>query len=440
MTLGKNKDSLLMEAIEKKRNVTFISLLLRNGVDIDAKNKNNQTALHYASIYSEGNENVLNYILGILGKRGNEKAVRKSLLKKDKFGKTPYEYALENLSEKSVSAIEKFLNQKDIDSFKEKSESSSIKLKISSENEKSDESIEKNDEKDETKSNEVLGEKNDSENENDSLEEEDNSSFVAKTSVDIEKKQEELSKVSKENENYLKTESPFLFDYQRESDYNDFSEASDDDAHLAVIKNPNSRDSYGRTMLMNAVKNGNDWEIRSLLSSGADLNLQDAEGWNALMYAVRYQNNLEISKLLIENGADLSSKNKFSLNVLDIAATYNENPEILKLVLKNFNGSQNEIFRAFIFSITSSKGNSSSQISKVKAFIENGVSVNRFYEGKTPLMYACEYSSKTDVIKILLENGAMVSVRDAGGKKAFDYAKENASLEKDEVYWKLNSY
>ena len=53
-------------------------------------------------------------------------------------------------------------------------------------------------------------------------------------------------------------------------------------------------------------------------------------------------------------------------------------------------------------------------------------------------MYACEYASSTRVIKLLLDNGALYTIRDSSGKKAFDYAKQNNKLERDEIYWLLN--
>ena len=261
---------------------------------------------------------------------------------------------------------------------------------------------------------------------------------IENPSADIEKRQKELSSLYGNGETFSEEERDFLFDYAPKTYKDDYAEKSSEDMHLTKIKNPNSRDFNGRSLLMKAVKNGNDWEIRSLLESGADVNVKDNDGWSALMYAVRYQNNLEVVRLLLRNGADLTALNKYGSSPLDLAATYSSNPEILRSILKEFKGGQGEIFRAFVFSITSDVGNHASQLAKLQVFVDRGIQLNRFYEGKTPLMYAAGYSSSTDVIEFLLDNGAAVSIRDSSGKKAFDYAKANVKLERDETFWRLN--
>lgn len=261
---------------------------------------------------------------------------------------------------------------------------------------------------------------------------------IENPSADIEKRQKELSSLYGNGETFSEEERDFLFDYAPKTYKDDYAEKSSEDMHLTKIKNPNSRDFNGRSLLMKAVKNGNDWEIRSLLESGADVNVKDNDGWSALMYAVRYQNNLEVVRLLLRNGADMTALNKYGSSPLDLAATYSSNPEILRSILKEFKGGQGEIFRAFVFSITSDVGNHASQLAKLQVFVDRGIQLNRFYEGKTPLMYAAGYSSSTDVIEFLLDNGAAVSIRDSSGKKAFDYAKANVKLERDETFWRLN--
>ena len=54
-------------------------------------------------------------------------------------------------------------------------------------------------------------------------------------------------------------------------------------------------------------------------------------------------------------------------------------------------------------------------------------------------MYAAEFSKSTEIIKLLIENGASVSIRNQRGMKAFDYASKNVHLPHDDTYWQLNS-
>ena len=191
---------------------------------------------------------------------------------------------------------------------------------------------------------------------------------------------------------------------------------------------------------MKAVKDGNDWEVRSLIKSGADVNMADLEGWTAFMYAIRYQNSLEVVNILLDNGADPAIPNKYGTTSLQLAATYTSNPEILRVVLEKYPAGSNEIFKSFILAITANTGSTATQAAKINVFIEKNVPLNRFYEGKTPLMLAAEYSSSTQILKILIDNGALPSIRDASGKTAFYYASMNTSLEHDDIYWSLNGH
>ena len=53
-------------------------------------------------------------------------------------------------------------------------------------------------------------------------------------------------------------------------------------------------------------------------------------------------------------------------------------------------------------------------------------------------MYACQYGNSTKIIKLLLENNAVTSVRSTEGKTAYEYASENKKLKHDSTYWELN--
>lgn len=502
-TLGKDKDSLIMEAVENDRGTDFIKILVKGGVNLKRKNRNRQTALHYICLYSDDNPEVFTYVLK---KWGRKNAVSRGLLSKDRNGFTAYEYALENLGSGMISELENYLDPLKSVPVREKfnsehgteeslEESSGARLTRDEnapeksagirtaglknetvqnvERKNDDERIkssepekleEKGDDSSSEKSNvlentmtsglsdaedadnggsEDSGPAAKNENEIESgIEPEnilaENEERGARTSIDIERRQRELSSIS-ESISSSGNERTFLFDYEPDSFSAEPERTQENKVQLAEIKNPNSRDFNGRTLLMKAVKDGNDWEIRSLLKSGADVNLSDNEGWTALMYAIRYQNNFEITKLLLENGADINARNRYGSSPLLLASAYSGNPEILGLLLENFSGNQNDVFKAFVFSITAGGSSSSAQIAKLKVFVDRGISINRFYEGKTPLMYAAEYASSTEIIKFLLDNGALSSVRDSSGKRAFDYAKANSRLERDEVYWSLNT-
>ncbi len=214
---------------------------------------------------------------------------------------------------------------------------------------------------------------------------------------------------------------------------------SDEDyTSYQLIGSPDAADSKGVTLLMKAAKAGNNWELKNLLNSGANVNLKDHDGWTALMYAVRYQENTSIVDLLIDSGAQVKAKNSYNVSALMLASTYNGNPEILRKLLSYYSPSEKEVVQSFVLMLSDNYSSDYSKAAKVDTFIEKSISLNSFYNGKTPLMYAAQYCSSTIVIKKLLDYGAGTSIRSADGKSAFDYAKENPTLPHDDVYWMLN--
>ena len=220
----------------------------------------------------------------------------------------------------------------------------------------------------------------------------------------------------------------------------------------------------------------------------------DDEGFTALLNAAVWQTNTKIFELLIDAGANINAKTKdgnnlfhnAALNKEEIIAKYisvgfntsdvnnagdtclekvllegqssevlkvflnkmklehiflaclNNNPEILNLLIKYYKSTSKELLKALVLLISSNNTQEHIKLSKLKVFINYSTPINSFYNGKTPLMYAAEYCNSTSVIKVLLENDAIITLRSTEGKTAFDYAKENDNLIHDEVYWSLN--
>ena len=205
-----------------------------------------------------------------------------------------------------------------------------------------------------------------------------------------------------------------------------------------TVENPDEIDSFGRTLLMKAAKAGNDWQISALLKSGANVNLQDKDGWTALMYAVRYQESLTCVDLLLQAKADVKIKNNYGSSALMIASCYNNNPQIIKNLLSYYQVSDKEVLKSLVLLLSESQTSEYTSIAKLNAFLDYSVPLNTFYEGKTPLMYACEFGNSTKIIKVLIDNNAITSIRSTEGKTAYDYASENQSLAHDSNYWLLN--
>ncbi|MBQ2080718.1 MAG: ankyrin repeat domain-containing protein, partial [Treponema sp.] len=246
--------------------------------------------------------------------------------------------------------------------------------------------------------------------------------------------------VTKAPEETKQDSRPYLYDYAVNEVPKDEEESADDGFVKTSISDPDQADERGVTLLMKAAKAGNDWDVKNLLLNGADVSKRDCDGWTALMYAVRYQNNLQIVKTLIDHGAHTRVRNKYNSTPLLMAAEHSLNPEILALLLENRSSTEDEVFRAFMLTLSSTSGSMRIREAKIRLFLEDmAIPVNHTWQGTTPLIYAAQHASSTQIIKLLLDFGAKTSIRDVAGKTAFDYAKENKSLAHDEIYWSLNS-
>lgn len=203
--------------------------------------------------------------------------------------------------------------------------------------------------------------------------------------------------------------------------------------NIAVIQNPDTRDNLGRTRLMNAII-ANDFSLcKSLLYSGANVNAKDKDGWTPLMYACKYVKTPETVNLLFSYNADIKGISKFGLSVLQIAAAFCQNKDVLSVILAKAEKENINIFDSFITALKEERP--VQIISQYLKFITN---INSLHNGKTTLMYCAEYYESTDVIKLLLENGADPYIISSEKKNAFGYAKENSKIVHDSIYWSLN--
>jgi len=248
-----------------------------------------------------------------------------------------------------------------------------------------------------------------------------------------EKKEASASKkktVSKKNKKET------LLDYLTEDEEISIEEEND---NTELIANPDEADIRGTTILMKASRSGNEWLVKKLIDSGADVNKKDKDGWSALMYAVRYNEGLDCVKQLITAGAKIKEKNNYETSILTIAACYNNNPQIIDELLKSYSSIDKEVLQSFVFMLSEENIPENVLISKIQSYLKAGVPLNSYYQGKTPLMYAAMYGNSTKAIKLLIDNDASTTKRSTEGKTAFDYAVKNTSLTHDKYYWALNN-
>lgn len=133
--------------------------------------------------------------------------------------------------------------------------------------------------------------------------------------------------------------------------------------------------------------------VRMLVAAGADVNVQDDEGNTALHYAVRWELDKIARFLLIECNADADIENDEEETPFDLAV-YVENSDMVHLFLEN-----------------------------------RKINVNKAgFCGTTPLQRAVE-SNDIELVKLFLNYGAKVDVKDDFGETPLSMAKENGNKE-----------
>ena len=420
---NKNSDTILMEALKANCSYEIIKFLVDSGCSISTKNIFDQDSVTYSVKYSTDEKT----ITFILKKYGNPQEIQNKIFHFDQTETFLFELAEKNPA--AMKALEPYFPK----NFYQQKE----KIKLQKQKELKQKKAKKEKEIQEQKEAQKTEEKTE-------VQKEDLKS-VQKEEIKPEEKKEEKPEIKKEEplvqQKHLslppikKYEPVFLYDFIQEPAKN---APSDEEEEFATISNPDQKDKNGCTQLMKAAKTGSLWLVKSLIKSGANVNLCDNEGYTALMYALRYQNSTEVVDYLVQNGARLNDKNDFGTSTLALTSMWSENPEILEKVLKSYSPGDKEIFKCFILTIISENTSLISQSQKINIFIKNNIQVNRFYEGKTPLMYAALHSKSTEILKILIQNGALTTVKTVDGKTAFDFAKENKNLEHDEIFWSLN--
>jgi len=128
--------------------------------------------------------------------------------------------------------------------------------------------------------------------------------------------------------------------------------------------------------------------VKQHIKKGADLNDETESGESALATALRNHCDDELIVLLIDNGADIYDFDNEGVSIFDMAITYNS------IFLVNY-------------------------------IINSGIDVNVTHRksGFTPLMCAACYG-RTEIIKILLKEGANKEMKESKGFNATDFARK----------------
>ena len=171
---------------------------------------------------------------------------------------------------------------------------------------------------------------------------------------------------------------------------------------------------------MQAVQRGNAEMLNYLLANSAEVQLKDAVGKTALVYATRNKS-AEIFQILLAHGSSFSQTDN-NLSLVDATRWYSTPDreqsggqlDTIRFLLRagaDVNTKDNTGATPLLYAARTSRGGE-----PLRLFVENGADVNASgFKGMTVLIQAARYQS-TDIVELLLNKGAVVKVWDHEGK------------------------
>lgn len=182
-------------------------------------------------------------------------------------------------------------------------------------------------------------------------------------------------------------------------------------ASLAFAQTPGQIADFAKAAKFDDVS-----EVQSLLKAGISPNTLDPNGSPMLILAIR-DKSMKVADLLMANPAtDINLANKSGENSLMMASIEGELPLVEVLVLKKKASVNKQGWAPLHYACSTGK------LNVAEFLIANGAQVNALSPGETtPLMMAV--SSGNDLlIKLLLDNGADIRMRNQEGFSAIDVA------------------
>jgi ankyrin repeat protein len=189
---------------------------------------------------------------------------------------------------------------------------------------------------------------------------------------------------------------------------------------LEKRENPDQKNEYGIPALTLALKFNDSSVIKSFIEHGADVNIQDNNGFSTLIVA-SMQKQYAICELLLKNGADVDKKHNGGFTALMLAAQNND-PKMVTLLLEN--GALIDIDRpqgGTALGFAADRGN----LAIVKILLANKANID-FADtvgGYTPLMIAV-YMKRYETVDYLLKMGSNKDIKNKDGLTVYDFARQ----------------
>lgn len=203
-----------------------------------------------------------------------------------------------------------------------------------------------------------------------------------------------------------------------------------------------AEDNQGLTAFAWAIKLGREEIVKQFLKKGADINKRYADEFTGLMYAAEEGHSRIVNLLLNQPGIDINAKNTEGETALDCASRTSRR-SISRLILSKI-GLQNQQQDPFIEQIKKSSDDeirkqflsavSRGDINEMDLLLEdentdiNNIVNARNKNGDTSLIIASD-KGNLEAVKLLLECGADLSLKDANGDNALIRAAEKGHFD-----------
>ena len=144
----------------------------------------------------------------------------------------------------------------------------------------------------------------------------------------------------------------------------------------------------------------------------------DSKGWTALMFAA-WEGHTEVARVLLDAGANANAKTFTSTTPLTLATQRGHLP-VARLLLRRgaFTSIPHSAGRTAVIVPAAAAGNTEI----VKLFLDAGVPADDCGENRHTALIAATVHRHLDVMRLLLEHGADVDMRDARDASALTYA------------------
>lgn len=190
-----------------------------------------------------------------------------------------------------------------------------------------------------------------------------------------------------------------------------------------TVKNGPNSSTKNSWALFNAVKTGQEKEVKRLLAAGADPNTWDRRrtGGDTPFLEACFRGHTNIVKAMLQHGADVNAKDKYGATALHYAC-FKKNCDIARLLLERRAevNTRDCDGRSPLYDLIRNDGR---EHDIIHILIERGsdLTIAGKDDGNTPLHWAC-FSENIGSVRLLLEHGADAEASNKPGLTPFDLA------------------